>query len=124
MPGWACDRQGAGALLDLVTIQRLKSNATVSDLGETLQHENTNWETHCQEWSEVHFLSGDESGQPTQQVALRAWALRVRWHATTLSITSLMRVVLPTGQTLQITGTADPDRLRRWIEISAKETAS
>lgn len=122
MSTWACDRRGAGALVDLVEVQKLKADATTNDGGEILQHDNANWETHCTEWAEIQLSGGDESNQPTQQVGIRMWRLRVRWHGDTQAITQLMRVVLPDqSQPLYITWAGDPDRQRRWIEIAAKE---
>lgn len=123
MPTWSCDRDGASALLDPIVIQRLVANPSRSSAGEVEEFRAENWETHCEEWAEVHFMSGTEASQPSQQVALRTWQLRVRQHATTLQISPRMRVVLPDGAVLNITAVGDPDRLRRWIEIDAREQA-
>ena len=88
---------------------------------ELLPDQAATWETHCEAWAEVQPIGGDEVNQPSQQVPVRRWALRLRYFAETLAITPAMRVVLPEGSTLNITRAFDPDRRKRWIEIEAKE---
>jgi len=119
---WACERSGAGALVDLVTVQKLKADAEKNSYGEVLQHDPTQWEAHCQEWAEIQIVGGDELNQPTQQVAVRRWVARVRFNPSTSAITSLMRAVLPGGEVLNITRAGDPTRDRRWIELELRES--
>lgn len=119
---WKCDRSGAGALVDLVTVQKLKPAATENSYGEVLQHDPAQWEAHCQEWAEVRLVGGDETSQPTQQVAVRRWVARVRFNPSTAAITPLMRAVLPGGEVLYITRAGDPTRDRRWIELELRES--
>lgn len=118
---WRCDREGAGALRDLVIIEKLSAAAPVNDLGEIDQADDDSWEPHGEEWAEVQLAGGGELAQPSQQAGLREWRMRVRYHAGTASITPLMRVRLPEGGVLYITWAGDPDRMRRWIELTAKE---
>jgi head-tail adaptor len=119
---WACDRHGAGALVDLVTIQKLKPAAATNSYGEVLQYDSNQWEAHCQEWAEIQLAGGDELNQPTQQVAVRRWAARVRFNPSTAAITTLMRAVLPAGEVLYITRAGDPTRDRRWVELELRES--
>jgi head-tail adaptor len=119
---WACERSGAGALVDLVTVQKLKADAEKNSFGEVLQDDPNQWEAHCQEWAEVQLVGGDEANQPSQQVAIRRWAIRVRLNPSTSAITSLMRAVLPGGEVLNITRAGDPTRERRWIELELRES--
>lgn len=121
MAGWNCDRLGAGALRDLITVQKLKTDAATNSYGEVLQYDGDQWETHCTAWAEVQLTGGEESPQPSQQVAVRRWAVRVRHSPETAAITPLMRVVLPEGSTLFIVRAGDPDRMRRWIELELRE---
>lgn len=121
MAEWRCESLGAGALVDLITVQQLKAAATKNSFGETLQSDNAQWETFTTAWAEIHPTGGEETPQPTQQVAVRRWQLRVRHNPETAAISTLMRVVLPEGEILPITRVSDPNRMRRWIEIDMKE---
>lgn len=121
MPAWSCDQHGAGALADLVEVQKIKAAADRNAWGELLPDQESTWETHCTAWSEVRLLSGDENNQPTQQVPVRRWALRMRQFAETLAIVPTMRVVMATGEVLNVTWSGDPDRKRRWVEVHATE---
>lgn len=121
MSTWACDRRGAGALADLVTIERLKSDAPRNAAGEVEQHSAEAWETWFQDWAEIHQEQGAEVGQPTQQIGLRRWRLRIRNHEDSRAITPLMRITLPDGEILNITWAGDPDRKNVWIEIAGVE---
>lgn len=121
MSGWRCERDGADALRDPVTIERIKPAATANGMGEVDQDSADSWETYFSPWAEIRPRDGSESGQPTQQVGLQAWALRVRYCSETAAITPLMRVRLADGSLLNVVSVVDPDRRQRWIEIVARE---
>lgn len=121
MSMWRCEREGSGALRDLVTVEKLLADAATNELGEIDQADDGNWEQQCQAWAEIQLAGGDEVQQPSQQAGIREWRLRVRYNAETATITPLMRVQLPEGGVLFVTWSGDPDRMRRWIEIVAKE---
>lgn len=107
-----------------LTIERLKSGATVDAQGHVDKTDDSNWETYIQRNAWPQTRAGNETEQGDQLTAMRTsvWSL---WYDTrAANITSQMRVKLPyngSTRTLNISAVIDVDYAGEVIELHCTE---
>lgn len=110
----------AGKLRDRVTIQRVKSAATLDAAGVVDLTTSSNWETLASRWAEVVGAGGQERGESQRTAANITHKITLRWDDTTTTITPRERVVW-NSKTLDITAVHEMDGKRRGVVLLCTE---
>jgi head-tail adaptor len=109
-----------------LTIQRLKSDATVGDDGIIDKTLTSNWETYTRRAFSAVAKRGTETNEQNQLTALRTSIWETRYSKTAAGITSQMRALLPyddSTRTLNIEAVIDVDYAAEVIQIHCTENA-
>lgn len=104
MPRYA-PRITAGRYNTRVTIERLKSSATVDASGHVNEADDANWEKYADRWCSIRYNAGAEKliGDGAQSSGVGAYLFR--YDTLTRDITSSMRLKIGT-QVVSVTGPA------------------
>lgn len=111
-------------LTRLVTVEKLKTSATVDGSGNIDESNDSNWETYTTAWAKIATVGSREYIRSEQLAEDASHQFTIRYSTTASGIKTGMRLSMDSRKFNIVGAPMNVDEVNQWILIQTKETVT